>query len=132
MMGAVFFMKKIKMSSSSLTFEEGCNKYLDNCRARNLREGTINHYKQSYIQFYKYFEPEKPLDEFSEKEYNEYVCYLRETIENDVSINSYLRDFITTFHFLMNEGYVESFKMKNYLYLHILIVDVALFLDQIP
>lgn len=105
-------MKKIKMSSSSLTFEEGCNKYLDNCRARNLREGTINHYKQSYIQFYKYFEPEKPLDEFSEKEYNEYVCYLRETIENDVSINSYLRDFITTFHFLMNEGYVESFKMK--------------------
>ena len=23
----------------SLTFEEGCNKYLENCRQRNLREG---------------------------------------------------------------------------------------------
>ena len=34
-------MQKIKMSRSvSLSFEEGCNKYLENCRQRNLREGT--------------------------------------------------------------------------------------------
>ena len=38
-------MKKLKMSRTvTLTFEEGCNKYLENCRQRNLREGTINHY----------------------------------------------------------------------------------------
>ena len=38
-------MKKLKMARSvTLTFEEGCNKYLENCRQRNLREGTINHY----------------------------------------------------------------------------------------
>ena len=38
-------MKKIKMSRGvTLTFEEGCNKYLEYCRQRNLREGTINHY----------------------------------------------------------------------------------------
>lgn len=49
-------MKKLRLVENNLlTFEEGCNKYLDNCRARNLREGTINHYKQSYTQFYKYF-----------------------------------------------------------------------------
>lgn len=100
------------MTNNSITFEEGCNKYLDNCRARNLREGTINHYKQSYTQFYKYFDREKPVEEFSQKEYSEYVRYLRKTIQNDVSINSYLKDFITTFHFLMNEGYVEPFKMQ--------------------
>ena len=35
-------MKKLKMARSvTLTFEEGCNKYLENCRQRNLREGTI-------------------------------------------------------------------------------------------
>ena len=34
-------MQKIKMSRGTLlTFEEGCNKYLENCRQRNLREGT--------------------------------------------------------------------------------------------
>lgn len=38
-------MKKLKMARGvTLTFEEGCNKYLENCRQRNLREGTINHY----------------------------------------------------------------------------------------
>jgi len=32
-------MKKLRMvEDNSLTFEEGCNKYLDNCRARNLRD----------------------------------------------------------------------------------------------
>ena len=48
-------MQKIKMSRGTLlTFEEGCNKYLENCRQRNLREGTIGHYKQSYRQIRSY------------------------------------------------------------------------------
>lgn len=35
-------MQKLKMARGvTLTFEEGCNKYLENCRQRNLREGTI-------------------------------------------------------------------------------------------
>lgn len=34
-------MKKLKMMVGKLTFEEGCNKYLEYCRQRNLREGTI-------------------------------------------------------------------------------------------
>ena len=42
-------MKKLKMSRGvKLTFEEGCNKYLDNYRSRNLRQGTINHYRQCF------------------------------------------------------------------------------------
>ena len=41
-------MKKLKMTAQSLTFEGGYEKYLDNCRQQNLREGTIGHYKQSY------------------------------------------------------------------------------------
>ena len=37
-------MKRLKMATKGgLTLEEGCNKYLDNCRQRNLREGTIKH-----------------------------------------------------------------------------------------
>ena len=106
-------MKKMKMTvSDKVTFEEGCNKYLDNCRQRNLREGTINHYKQSYTQFYKYFDANMPVENFTSDMYKQYVVFLRNTLQNDVSINSYLRDLITTLHFLMNEGYVEPFKMQ--------------------
>ena len=105
-------MKKIKMSVSSITFEEGCQMYLDDCRQRNLREGTINHYKQTYTQFRKFFDMEMPLVDFDEEMYKDYVLYLRETIKNDISINSYLRDLITTAHFWMDAGYIERFKMS--------------------
>lgn len=105
-------MKKIKMSTTSITFEEGCQMYLDNCRQRNLREGTINHYKQTYTQFRKFFDMEMPLVDFDEEMYKDYVLYLRETIKNDISINSYLRDLITTAHFWMDAGYIERFKMS--------------------
>lgn len=75
---------------SGLTFEEGCDLYLNNCKERNLRQGTINHYRQSYTQFYKYFDKEMSLYDFNEKMYKDYVLHLRETLKNDVSINSYL------------------------------------------
>ncbi len=106
-------MKRLQMSGKqTITFYEACNRYLDNCRQRNLREGTINHYKQSYVQFYKFFGEDTPISTITQKEYNAYVLHLRETLNNDVSINSYLRDLITTFHFLMNEGELAPFKMK--------------------
>lgn len=106
-------MKKLKLSKSeTITFQEGCNMYLDDCRQRNLREGTIRHYKQSYTQFYKYFDPAMPITEMTEQSYKDYVIYLRKTLHNDVSINAYLRDLITTLHFLMNEGYLKYYKMR--------------------
>ena len=107
-------MKKLKMKASkSITFEEGCNKYLEYRRQRNLRQGTINHHRQSYVQFFKFFEPDTPIEEIDENAYKRYVLHLRSTLNNDVSINSYLRDFITTMHYLMNEGYILSYKMQS-------------------
>lgn len=107
-------MKKLTMiKQNQTTFKQGCNMYLTDCKQRNLREGTINHYRQSYTQFYKYFNPDMPLSEITEKTYKDYVCYLRDTLDNDVSINSYLRDLITTFHFLMNEGLIKDFNMRS-------------------
>lgn len=109
----VLNMKKLKMNATQgLTFEEGCNKYLEYCRQRNLRQGTINHYRQSYVQFFKFFDPDTPIEEIDEDAYKRYVLYLRSALNNDVSINSYLRDFITTMHYLMNEGYIQSYKMQ--------------------
>ena len=106
-------MKKLRMmQSNTLTLEEGCNKYLDNCRARNLREGTINHHRQTYVQFEKFFDMKMLVSDITEDLYQRYVVFLRETLHNDVSINSYLRDFITTMHFLMNEGYLAPFRMQ--------------------
>ena len=106
-------MKLHMQETKQLTFEEGCNRYLQNCKERNLRDATIRHYQQSYQQFYKFFNREMPLAQFDDSSYKEFVLYLRETMNNDVSINTYLRDLITTMHFLMDEGYLVPFKMKS-------------------
>ena len=106
-------MHKMKMSRKViLTFEEGCNKYLENCRQRNLREGTINHYRQSYLYFYKCFNPKMSIHKIDSTAYKKFVLYLKANLHNDVSINSYLRDLITTLHFFMNEGWIPRFKMQ--------------------
>jgi len=106
-------MKLHMQATKQLTFEEGCNRYLQNCKERNLRDATIRHYQQSYQQFYKFFNRGMPLAQFDESSYKRFVLHLRETMNNDVSINTYLRDLITTMHFLMDEGYLAPFKMKS-------------------
>ena len=61
-------MKKLKMSRGvTLTFEEGCDKYLENCRQRNLRECTIEHYRQHYVQFYKFFKLDMPIKDIDDQ-----------------------------------------------------------------
>ncbi len=106
-------MKKINMNTTnSRSFKEVCEKYIEYCRQRNLRDGTINHYRQSYTQFYKFFAPDTPIEEFDEEAYKRYVLHLKATLNNDVSINSYLRDYITTMHFLMDESYIPRYKMR--------------------
>jgi len=46
-------MKKLSMICQvSITFEQGCDMYLLNCKQRNLRQGTINHYYHSMDESY--------------------------------------------------------------------------------
>ncbi len=86
-------MKRMKMMyQNALNFEDGCNLFIENCKKRNLREGTINHYKQSYRQFFKYFDAEMPIEEMNKEKYDNYVIYLTEILNNDVSINAYLAE----------------------------------------
>lgn len=105
-------MQRLKMTYCDLTLYEGCEMYVDNCRQRNLRVATINHYRQSYNQLFKCFSPDMCLTDFTQNQYNTYVCYLKERLTNDISINAYLRDLITTLHFLMKNEYMPKFDMQ--------------------
>lgn len=106
--------KKLAMSAGKkMSLEEGCNMHLENCRQRNLREETIRHYKDSYVQFKKYFSADMPLSEMTERKYYDYVSYLRNRLGSDISVQSYSRDLRTVLYFLMREGYVQQFKVKE-------------------
>lgn len=106
-------MKRLKIEEKEMTFEEACEKYIHNCCIRNLREATINHYLQSYEQFYKFFPRDMPLSQMKKSKFDEYVLFLKGKSINDVTINTYLRDLITTLHFLMEEGDLSEFKMNS-------------------
>ena len=55
-------MAKIKMQiANDRTFAEGCEEYLLDCKARNLRDGTIKHYVDSIKQIKKYIDEDTPL-----------------------------------------------------------------------
>lgn len=44
-----YMQRKMKMLiEDDVTFKGGFEGFLDNCKARNLRPATINHYKEAY------------------------------------------------------------------------------------
>ena len=97
-------MKKLKMARSvTLTFEKGCNKYLENCRQRNLREGTINHYRQSYLYFYKFFDPKMPIEDIDEQTYKDCVLHLKAALDSR----------FTAYQFLRPCSPIDTLKSKN-------------------
>ena len=106
--------KKLTMSTKNgITLEEGCNLHLENCRQRNLREGTIRHYRDCYVQFKKYFSPNMPLSEMTERKCSEYILDMRRRLGSDETVRTYSRALRTVLYFLMEEGYVQPFKLKE-------------------
>ena len=106
--------KKLSMiPKKGMTLEEGCSLHLENCKQRNLREGTIRHYKDCYVQFKKYFSAEMLLSDMTEKKYQEYLLYLKNNLGSDETVRTYVRSLRTVFYFLMREGYMQPFKIKE-------------------
>lgn len=104
-------MKKIKMYDGiERTFEEGVEEYILDMKARNLREGTIKHYRQSTQQIYKRVPPETVISTFSKRTIDEFYIALREDKNlNDVSMGTYARDLKTLMRFFMKRGYLPNF-----------------------
>lgn len=107
-------MKKIKLNlESGKTFKEGFAEYLDNCRARNLREGTLKHYDSSYKTIIKIIDENKIINTFNLKTFEDFIITYKKTFEvNDVTIYTYARDLKTLMYFFMKNNYMDTFKIK--------------------
>lgn len=77
-------MKKIKMFiPNDKTLAHGCEEYIDNCYARNLRDGTVKHYKES-IQQIK-MKRQYKLSNVTKDYLYRFYCILDEMIEGMTS-----------------------------------------------
>lgn len=107
-------MKKIKMFvPNDKTFAQGCEEYLDNCYARNLRDGTIKHYKESIQQIQKYVDEDMYIKDITKETFDNFIKALRNNANlNSVSIYTYSRDFKTILNFFMRQEYLPTFKIQ--------------------
>ena len=72
-------MKKIRMCfPNEKTFQEGFEEYILDCKARNLRDGTINHYRESIKQIYKRIPADTPISSMSPQTMADFYISLRE------------------------------------------------------
>lgn len=106
-------MKKIKMTANSdITFYEGFEEYILDCKARNLREGTIRHYTDSIKQIVKYIGADTPIKDIDKTIIDKFIISMRENpMLNDVSLYTYARDFKTLMYFFMKKEYIPFFKI---------------------
>lgn len=98
---------------NGLTFEEGCEEYILDCKSRNLREGTIRHYRDTVMQMKKYIGSDTLVKDMTVETFNDFIVELRENSSlNDQSLNTYARDLKTIMRFFMNREYIPYFKIE--------------------
>lgn len=109
-------MRKKKMrlcASVEKTFEEGFQEYILDCKARNLRQGTIIHYEVSIKRIYKRIPADTPISSLSEKTMPEFIISLRDDPNiNEVSMGTYARDLKTILRFFMKCEYLPYFEIS--------------------
>jgi integrase/recombinase XerD len=103
-----FFMRKMRMSfPKEKTFADAFEEYILDCKARNLREGTIHHYRESVKQIYKRIPPNTPISTMDKRTMTDFYIALREDPNlNEVSMGTYARDLKTLMRFFMKCNYI--------------------------
>ena len=106
-------MGRMKMTvSNDITFYEGCEEYILDCKARNLRNGTLRHYTDSSKQIMKYIGEDTLIKDIDKDMIDDFIIQLRENpLLNDMSLYTYARDFKTLMYFFMRKEYIPNFKI---------------------
>ena len=108
-------MKKLmKMTRiTEKTFKDGCEDYLLDCKARNLREGTLKHYTDVMKQLYKYIPEDTPITDMNADTFKQFIIEMRERPDiNSQSLNTYSRDLKTLMYFFMRQEYIPTVKLN--------------------
>ncbi|WP_373205923.1 tyrosine-type recombinase/integrase [Clostridium tertium] len=98
---------------NNMTFEEGCQEFLNSCKARNLREGTLKHYRESINSINRFIEPNTSINNFNEDTVGNFVITCKENLDvSDTTIYTYSRDLKTLLYFFMKREYISTFKIE--------------------
>lgn len=87
--------------------------FLEKCRAKNLSEKTLNIYTVHFKFFKEYLsDPDKKASDITEDTLEGFILYLQNRGCNDITVQSYMRGVRCLCYYLMEEGYLQRFKIK--------------------
>lgn len=87
--------------------------FLEKCRAKNLSEKTLNIYTVHFKFFKEYLsDPDKKASDITEDTLEGFILYLQNRGCNDITVQSYMRGVRCFCYYLMEEGYLQRFKIK--------------------
>ena len=117
-------MKKMRMCfPNEKTFADGFAEYILDCKARNLRDGTIHHYQASIKQIYKRIPPNTPISSLNKQTMTDFYIALRD--DPDLNEVSHLWIVSEIPQWMQNSRIVNfalyfplSFKKNDYLVRH--------------
>lgn len=106
-------MKKMTIQlDDNLTFKEGFQEFIDNCKVRNLREGTLKHYRESYVSIIRYFDESTMIKDIDKKIVDNFILRCAENHKiGSQTLYTYVRDFKTILYFFMRMEYMPTFKI---------------------
>lgn len=107
-------MRKLTMNKQrKITFQEGCENYIQYCKARNLRDGTIKHYRESIHVIYKFIDPATLIETFNQQTIDTFVIDVKHYSKiKDTTLYTYTRDLKTLMRFFMKNDYMKVCDLK--------------------
>lgn len=91
-------------------FAESFEEYILGCKSCNLRDGTIQHYRESIKQIYKQVPADTLMSDLDEYTVPDFLIALQDDPNlNDVSMETYSRNLKTFMRFFMKYEYLLYF-----------------------
>lgn len=106
-------MKKIRINPvNNSTFKDGFSEFILYCKARNLRENTLKHYKESYISITRYLDENTLIKDIDKNTISNFILKCKENNKiGSQTLLTYTRDLKTILYFFMKMEYIPSFKI---------------------
>jgi len=100
-------------TASGISLQALFEKFILFKQVRNLSEESISYYRNCYSFFAEFFGTERPLSDFTQDLYYQYILHLKQTRPNlkDVTLNSYLRGLRVILYYAMDLGFLPKIKL---------------------
>ncbi|MFT8312927.1 MAG: tyrosine-type recombinase/integrase [Clostridium sp.] len=101
------------ITEDNVTFKQGFLMFLDNCKAKNLRPATIEHYKQGYKSIVRFFDEDTLIKDITQETVDNYVIACKDNLNlASQTLHTYVRDFKTILYYFMKLEYMQPFKIQ--------------------